>query len=389
MKIAIITSGILPVPAVQGGAVENLIDFYLQYNDTYTLHDITVYSVYHHDAVRHPAQKSKVNHYKYVTVNSWWYKIGTRLYSLLPNSDCYHSTLELYFELVYRKIKKQAYDLIILENRPGFAIKLKKRISSCPIVSHIHTNMLFSNTEQNRLILNSTDLFITVSHYIEKQIKGIGLPTKTTVVYNGIDYSLFDSKSFSGDKKQLGYKKDDFIIVYSGRLVPDKGIKELLFAFQYLSNYSNIKLLILGGENFADKKKVSPFQQELHRIASTLNDRVRFEGYVSYHQLPRYLSVADVMVVPSHINEAFGMTCIEACAMGLPVIATNDGGIPETLLGQKHILIEKEGDLPQQISEAILYIKNHKKQFQGNTISEIFTKEVYAQSFFHSIAGFS
>ena len=45
MKIAILTSGILPVPAVQGGAVENLIDYYLEYNNQHRLHDITVYSI--------------------------------------------------------------------------------------------------------------------------------------------------------------------------------------------------------------------------------------------------------------------------------------------------------------------------------------------------------
>lgn len=45
MRIAILTSGILPVPAVQGGSVENLIDYYLEYNNQHSLHDISVYSV--------------------------------------------------------------------------------------------------------------------------------------------------------------------------------------------------------------------------------------------------------------------------------------------------------------------------------------------------------
>ena len=66
MKLAILTSGILPVPAVQGGAVENLIDFYLDYNDKHQLHDITVYSVWHPNVKVHDALKSKVNHYKYI-----------------------------------------------------------------------------------------------------------------------------------------------------------------------------------------------------------------------------------------------------------------------------------------------------------------------------------
>ena len=62
MKIAILTSGILPIPAVLGGAVENLIDFYLEYNEIHKLHDITVYSVYHPEAIKHPALSSKYNH---------------------------------------------------------------------------------------------------------------------------------------------------------------------------------------------------------------------------------------------------------------------------------------------------------------------------------------
>ena len=63
MKIAILTSGILPVPAVQGGAVENLIDYYLEYNNQHRLHDITVYSVWHPNVESHASHESKINHY--------------------------------------------------------------------------------------------------------------------------------------------------------------------------------------------------------------------------------------------------------------------------------------------------------------------------------------
>ena len=66
MKIAILTSGILPVPAVQGGAVENLIDFCLDYNDRYHIHDIVVFSVSHSGTKGHPALRSKVNQYYYI-----------------------------------------------------------------------------------------------------------------------------------------------------------------------------------------------------------------------------------------------------------------------------------------------------------------------------------
>ena len=75
MKIAVLTSGILPVPAVQGGAVENLIDFYLEYNNKHRLHDITVFSAYHPFIKKHQALHSSSNHYNYIKTKSLWFNI--------------------------------------------------------------------------------------------------------------------------------------------------------------------------------------------------------------------------------------------------------------------------------------------------------------------------
>ena len=92
MKIAILTSGILPVPAVQGGAVENLIDFYLEYNCQHHLHDITVYSVWNPDISQHPALLADCNHYKYIDTSSLWAKIRRKIYGLCHRHDghCQH-----------------------------------------------------------------------------------------------------------------------------------------------------------------------------------------------------------------------------------------------------------------------------------------------------------
>ena len=80
MKIAVLTSGILPVPAVQGGAVENLIDFYLEYNHQHKLHDITVYSVADKAVRNHPALQSDVNHYVFIDMDSWLAKLRKKWY---------------------------------------------------------------------------------------------------------------------------------------------------------------------------------------------------------------------------------------------------------------------------------------------------------------------
>ena len=67
---------------------------------------------------------------------------------------------------------------------------------------------------------------------------------------------------------------------------------------------------------------LSEFYKELLKITKGIEKSVFFTGFVPYNKLPRYLAAANVMIVPSHINETFGMTCIEASAMELLIIAT-------------------------------------------------------------------
>lgn len=386
MKIAVITSGILPVPAVQGGAVENLIDFYLEYNDIHQLHDITVFSVYHPDVKTHPALLSTSNHYIYINTNSIWFKIRAKLYYNFSKKDYYDPYIDSFFEIICKKLKKQNIDLFVLENRPKFSIELNKRFPAIPIISHIHTNLLYKKDELTKNIIRYSNRFITVSNFIKKEILNIGIPAKVSTVYNGIDSKLFNPNTKPADRKLLGFLENDFIVVFTGRLIPEKGIKELLQAIILLKNQKDIKLLIIGAENFADSPNNSTFVYELKQLSSELSGKIVFTGFVPYKEIPKFLAIANVMVVPSNINEAFGMTCIEACAMGLPVIATNDGGIPETLVGQKHIMIDKQGNLPKQISDAIVKIRNNYELYTGNFLPKQFTKGNYAKCLFSTLS---
>lgn len=389
MKIAILTSGILPVPAVQGGAVENLIDFYLAFNDQHKLHDITVYSAHHPSVKKHNALRSDSNHYYYIKTNSIWFRIKRKIYHQLFPKGYYHSSIELFFEMIANQLKRESFDLFILENRPAFALKLKKRFPQTPIISHIHTNVIHMQEPKAKEIIYSTNAFIVVSNYIRKEIENVGVSTQIAVVYNGIDTNLFDIRASPINRNLLGFNETDFIVMFAGRLVKNKGILELLLAIKELAEDNSIKLLVVGSEDFSKIIKRSPFISELHETAQSIGDRIRFAGFIPYSELPHYYATADVMVVPSHINEAFGMTCIEASAIGLPIIATNEGGIPEALFGQKHILIDKGPNMPTQIANAIVEIKNHYIDYKGNKINPIFKKETYASSFWNAIKNFA
>lgn len=386
MKIAILTSGILPVPAVQGGAAENLVDYYLEYNDQHQLHDITVFSVYHPDVKKSPALKSHSNHYIYINRHSKWSRLKAKLYGKLHPKEYYHYQLEFFFEQAYKKLRKQHYDLIILENRPGFALKLRKRLN-IPIISHIHTDTINSESPQAKALIKANDGFICVSEFIKSRIMSVGLSTKAVVVYNGLDDQKFSNNNHNASisRNRFGFNDKDFIVIYTGRIVPKKGVKELVEAIQLLNNEPSIKLLVVGGDNYGDSVSSNPYLDELHDMGRQMNGKVHFTGFVPYEQLPSYLRLADVVVVPSRINDALPTSCIEATAMGLPVIGTNDGGLPETLIGQKHIIINKDGDLPRQIAKAILIIRDNYINYCGNCISPQFTKNIYAKTFLEKI----
>ena len=93
MKIAILTAGTLPVPAVCGGAVENLVDFCLEYNDYNKLHEITVFSIAHPAIKNHPALRSKMNHYYYIDTTSIKAKIIRKLFYNRKDKYKYYNNL--------------------------------------------------------------------------------------------------------------------------------------------------------------------------------------------------------------------------------------------------------------------------------------------------------
>ena len=93
MKLAIITCGILPIPAVLGGAVENLVDFYLEYNNQKKIHDITVYSPWSPKITGHPALSSDVNHFIFIDVTSLYVRIMRRIRSYFHRQEYYNTPL--------------------------------------------------------------------------------------------------------------------------------------------------------------------------------------------------------------------------------------------------------------------------------------------------------
>ena len=396
MKIAILTSGILPVPAVRGGAVENLIDFYLEYNEVHHLHDITVYSIDDQQVHGHRALSSRNNHYHFIKTDTLGAKICKKMYHLFNRKNEYYNYNIEYF--LYKSIKhihRNHYDAIILENRPGYALKLKK-LTDSKLIYHLHNDNLNSNTYKSQELYQLATSIITVSDYIRMRILTINVSdSKSIVVHNGIDLSSFSHcNQLLYERKDFGISEGDFIVVFSGRLTEEKGILQLITAFHKLTKYSKIKLLIVGGSFYGRNKDDNMFVKKLKEKAYNIQDKIIFTGFKPYHDVPSILALADVAVLPSIWNEPFGLTLVEAMAMGLPIVSTSQGGIPEVLTPDCSIVLDKNDQLPDNIATSILSLYNNPKQrakMSEASIkqSKLFDKEQYAKNFFAVIDRYS
>lgn len=135
------------------------------------------------------------------------------------------------------------------------------------------------------------------------------------------------------------YVIPDDAIVYGfvGRLCKDKGVKELLMAFDQVSNRGdNTYLLLVGGWDVNSGIENSIIEQ------AKRNSRIVFTGQVPNKDVVNYLSTCDVLVHPTY-REGFGMVLQEAAALGLPTITTNIPGASEAIVdGETGLLVEKQ-----------------------------------------------
>ena len=385
MRIAILTAGVLPVPAVQGGAVENLVDFCLEYNEKYHLHHITVYSIAHPATKKHPALLSKCNHYYYVNINNWIAKIKKKLYLRKHGGEeYYHYSVEYFFHEACKHISKHHYDVIIIENRPAFALKLRKK-SKAKLVLHQENDFLNTNLCGYSEIYKSYSCIINTSAFVTQRVLTIAPnDSKCHTVLNGIDTQRF-YKATTISRHEIGLNDDQFIIVFSGRLTPEKGIMELILAIKKVISTINCKLLIIGASAYGKDKQPTPFIQKLEEETEPIKDSVIYTGFVDYKEIPSYLKAADIAVLPSMWDEPFGLTVVEAMAAGLPLITTRSGGIPEICEGVATI-VERENVI-ENLANAILYLYKHpeKREAMAKAAierSKLFDKEDYAKNFF-------
>lgn len=220
-----------------------------------------------------------------------------------------------------------------------------------------------------------TEKFIAVSRGLARALLASGLPAeKVTVIYNGLDLSQF--RQGAGDKvrAEFGLKPGQPAVGVVARLHPVKGHEFFLQAAAEISrDFPAARFFVVG---------CGAHRPALEGLTARLGigDAVVFTGF--RRDAADVTAALDVLVVPS-LSEGFGLTAVEAMALGKPVLATRVGGLPEIVTSGENGLLVPPGD-PAALADGLRFILRHPAEAAQlaadgrRTVEEKFSAEVMA-----------
>lgn len=257
--------------------------------------------------------------------------------------------------------------------KAGLLTMLAGKLAGVPVRIHTFTGLIFpSRTGAMQKLLIAMDRLLcwSATHIIPEgegvkrdliQYKITSKPLKIIANgnVNGIDVSYFSKEEISeiqqkNLKQELGIQPDDFMLVFVGRLVADKGINELVEAFSSIKK-DNLKLLLVGAEEREldplKAKTIAEIEQNPNIIAVGFQKDVR-----------PYFAISDCLVFPSY-REGFPNVVMQAGAMELPSIVSDINGCNEIIIeGENGVIIPPKN--VEKLQEKIVFLYENKAFYQ-------------------------
>jgi glycosyltransferase involved in cell wall biosynthesis len=220
-------------------------------------------------------------------------------------------------------------------------------------IIQFHGGNISSVLKNNRLPIYIKLIFKLASHIIvlteiqKKSMAAFCEKNKITVIPNMIDTSLFPKQK----EKSNGY----ISILYMSKIEYQKGAFDVVEAISEVVKYHNHIDFIFAGDG-PDLKKL-----KLICCENGCEEFIKFLGHVKDQRKITFLANGDIFLFPSHYQEGMPYALLEAMAAGLPVIATNTGGIPEIISHNKNGLLVPLGQ-PDQLADAIFHLLKHPRK---------------------------
>jgi len=240
--------------------------------------------------------------------------------------------ISLFFNLI-RIIRKYKIQIIHAHSviPTGFIASIVSKVMGKPLFITAH-GMDINNFENKPFFnyfisrsLNSSSKSIAVSEDLAKKMRAMAEDkNKIIVLRNAVDTSRFNPTKNKSIRKNFKIKDEEILILYVGYLDEFKGIYELINAFNIIhSENRKVKLMMIGA---------GPKKDHLLKILTEMNieNEVIFTGRVEPQKIHKYYQAADIFVLPSY-TEGLPVSVLEAMACGLPIVATDVGGIPEII----------------------------------------------------------
>ena len=199
----------------------------------------------------------------------------------------------------------------------------------------------------------------TISNFLGEWARRRGFEGPLEVIPNGFNSSALTHGYLPHEldelKKKLGIKQDEIVLVTVSRLVKKNAVDDVIRALPFLSR--RVRLLIVGG---------GPDEEELKKLAHDrkVSSQTIFVGRVDTSETTKYRKISSIFIRPSR-SEGMGNSFVSSMALGLPVIATQEGGIADFLFdakrdpGQPTTGWAVDTDSPEQIAEAVDDILDH------------------------------
>lgn len=256
------------------------------------------------------------------------------------------------FSLCRKVIGKHNFDLMCIhQSMTAMGPLLIKKLSNTPTIYYYHSPWheeflikkdskplwkqkifhLIGNVmcSVEKKILFKSSKVISLSKYMRDKLIGLHeFPEeKVKIISGGIDLNEFSPPDPEKDNivEAEGIPSDKIIFLTIRNLVRRMGLENLIEAFNQSDLLKEKGVLLIGGKG--------PLQNQLKSLVSKygLQDTVRFTGYITEEDLPKYYQAADYFVLPTEKLEGFGLVILESMACGTPVIGTPAGAIPELI----------------------------------------------------------
>jgi len=240
---------------------------------------------------------------------------------------------------------------------------------------HIYTGFTWTNMKGIRknffILLDKINIFFSdkvlfdsqnqIDYLINKNFNSKKFHLISNGSIKGVDLNTF--YKFNSSQKKLLYAKyripDNFmILLYMGRMDPDKGIYELIESFKIVTKSLNNVFLVLVGK---DEMEIANY---LSKLDENIKNKILYLDHVSKPE--EIYNLSDVYCLPSK-REGFGMAIIESCACQVPVIGSNIFGLRSSVINNYNGLLFKVDD----VEDLALKIK---KLFKDRNLREFLGK---------------